>query len=362
MNRARALAAYNRQPTDRIPHCEFYSNPDALTLITGIDGYKQPLSAELALLRKHNVDVWWPAASDEPLEHPDDGNVLTDADGRQSARWGAGRTWHWDWGTRFKTIEDVLKFDPLADMDYRWMEPVGLDLSVSVEELTTLFQKQVDEQRAVLGDLALAPAGFYNTLFMWLLLNFGWELLIELAMEHPSECERMIRDFACVSRKVFKAWANTDVEAFHSHDDICFQMGPTFAPAWLHKHMYPYYEEFWGYLKTAGKKVVFICDGNLDQVLDDIIACGADGSFMEVYTDARKYKSKHPNGILIGGGDNRILSTEDPVAIEKMVLDMTDLGRDMPGYFYSVSNHLTWDLPPKSVQLYFELCDKYGKR
>ncbi len=362
MQRERALSAYRRQPTDRIPHCEFYSNPDALTLITGVDAYATPQTAELGLLKRYAVDVWWPTESDAPLAHPDDGQVVTDEEGRTSARWGAGRTWHWDWGARFKTIDDVLRFEPLENLDYRWMEPVGLDLSVSVDELAAQFQANVDAQRRILGDLALAPAGFYNTLFMWPLLNFGWELFIELVMEHPEEFERIMKGFAETSRKVFRAWAKTDVEVVQSHDDICFQRGPTFAPDWLRKHVYPYYEEFWGYLKESGKTVVFICDGNLDQVIDDVLACGADGTFMETYTDIREYKRKHPNAVLIGGGDNRILKGGDPEAIERMVVEMTEIGRDMPGYFYSISNHITWDLDPVTVKTYFDACEKHGSR
>lgn len=361
MNRERALKGFRCEPTDRIPQCEYFSNPEALRLLTGIDPYLHPQKAELEMLRRYHVDVWWPALSDEPVERRED-SVVVDEQGREATRWGAGTTWHWDWGNRFATLEQVLAFDPLADADYTWMEPVELDLNRTVDELAAQFQAKLDRQRAIVGDLAYTPGGFYNTLFMWPMLNFGWEHLLELGALHEAEFARLLRDFACLSRKVFQAWAKTDVEVVHSHDDICYQRGPTFSPVWLRKHIYPYYEEFWGYLKDAGKQVVFICDGNLDQVVDDVIACGADGTFAETFTDLQAYKRKHPDKVLIAGGDNRILRDGSPEDIDHMVRSMTELGRDMPGYFYCVSNHIPFDTPPEAVKLYFELCDRYGAR
>jgi hypothetical protein len=288
--------------------------------------------------------------------------MFVDEEGRSSLRWGQEKTWHWDWGHKFKTIDDVINYKPLEKWDHRDMETVALDLSLSIDDLAANFQAQLDRGREANGDLALAHGGFYNTMFMWPLLTFGWELFLELGASYPDETERLIKDFSEYSRKVFKAWAKTDLEVFSSHDDICFQAGPVFSPNWLRKHIYPYYEEFWGYLKDAGKIVFFVCDGNVDQVADDVIACGADGILSEPYTNWKEYARKHPNKILMGDGDNRIIKTGDKDAIYKMVKEMADLGRDLPGYFFCVSNHITHDLPPDAVKYYFDAAEELGKR
>jgi hypothetical protein len=362
MNAERAIKAYRREPTDRIPHWEAFSCPDAIQLITGVDPWEKPKTANQELIKKYSLDVWNTPLEDKPMRRLEDGAVEVDEEGRETARWGQERTWHWDWGKKFATIDDVLCFDPLQDLDFRWMDPIGIDLTPEVDELAVTFQKQLDDQREANRGYAVGVHGLYNTLYMWPLLTFGWENFLELGASYPTECKRLLRDFAVISRKIFQAWSKTDLEAFYSHDDICFQRGPVFSPKWLSGNIYPYYEEFWGYLKEAGKVVYFVCDGNTDQVNGDVVAAGADGIFAESYTDLKDFKRRHPDKILLGGGDNQILKTGDRELIEGMVKDMTELGKDMPGYFYCVGNHIPWDVPAESAKLYFDLCEEYGRR
>jgi uroporphyrinogen-III decarboxylase len=154
----------------------------------------------------------------------------------------------------------------------------------------------------------------------------------------------------------------TDLEVISSHDDICFQAGPVFSPQWLREMIYPYYEEFWGYLRNAGIKVIFMCDGNVDQVADDVIACGADGIISEPYTNWPEIARKHPNVVLAGDGDNRILSTGDREAVHAMVKNMAEWGKRYPGYFFCIGNHIPWNLPAEGVKAYYEAAEIYGKR
>lgn len=362
MGRERALKAFRREPTDRIPHCEILSCPDAIEHLTGISPWEAPRSAALRLLDRYDLDIYMLPKDDTPIPKLPEGNVFTDAKGRKTARWGTEETWHWDWGAKFPDVESCIRFDPLADLDFRWMDPVDLDLRMSDDALTAHLQAELDDMRARNGERALYYMGFYNTLFMWPLLLFGWENLLELGTLYPAEWERLLRDFAVLSRRVFTAWSRTDLEVVYSHDDICYQRGAVFSPDWYRKWLYPYYEEYWSLLKAQGKTVFFVSDGNIDQVADDVIACGADGCLSEVYTDWKAYKKKHPDKVLISGGDNRIVKTADKAAIEKMVKEMVELGKDMPGYFFCVANHLPWDMPPLGVQYYLDACEKFGGR
>ncbi len=362
MDRERAVRAFRREPTDRIPHCEILSCPDAIQAITGIDPWERPLSAAREMARRYALDFWTMPTSDEPIPKLPDAPAFPEADGRTTVRWGQERSWHWDWGSRFPDVESCLRYDPLSDLDFRWMDPVVLDLSVSEDELVRVFQAEVDRVREANAGLALGYHGFYNTLFMWPLLMFGWENLLEMGALYEDETARLFRDFAEISRKVFRAWARTDIEVIYSHDDICFQRGPVFSPAFYRRHVYPYYEEFWSILKEAGKIVFFVCDGNIDAVVDDVLAAGADGCLSEVYTNWKEYKRKHPDKVLIGGGDSQIVRTNDKEAIRRMVLEMTELGKDMPGYFYCCGNHLPWDMPADGVRWYLDFCAEYGSR
>ena len=352
------------QPTDRVPHWESLANPAFEQLVTGIDPWEHPQKARQRLLELLAVDVALVPTSDDPLERLPEGQLtFVDEQGSRSARWGAGRTWRWDWGKGFASIEDVLAYNPLEHMDQRDTAIVAeYDYRLSVDELAEQLQADLDASRGVTGQRALETMGFYNTLFMWPLLTFGWELFLELGGLYQEEMSRLLSQFAERSRKFFRAVSQTDVEVVTSHDDICYRRGPIFRPDWLRKMMCPYYEEFWGYLHEAGIVVIFVSDGNVDAVADDIFACGADGIRSEPYTNWPAIAAKHPDKVLVGDGDNRVISTGDPQAIREMVKRMTGWGKRYPGYFCSLGNLLPWNLPPEGLLSYFQASDELGRR
>jgi hypothetical protein len=363
VNRERALKACRLEPTDRIPHWEHLSHPDFVTAVTGVDFYQHPRRATERLLETLPIDVGGVPLSDDPLPRLPDQASFIDDEGRMAVRWGAGKSWHWDWGHRFQTIEQVLAYQPLEHLDLRQGDIVeNRDYAQSAEEIAAGIQHGLDVGRETTGDRALIPGGFYNTIFMWPLLTFGWELFAEFAMLHPDRFKQTLADFAVLSEKMFRAWAMTDIEVFTSHDDICCARGPSFSPAWLRENVYPYYERFWAMLHERGIKVIFITDGNVTPVADDIFACGADGLQVEPYSDWHEIARKHPDKVLAAGGDNRIIARNNRDEIFAMVKEMADVGKPLPGYFMSCVNHLPWNLPIEGMKAYFEASEEYGCR
>jgi hypothetical protein len=364
MNRERALKAFRLEPTERISHWESFSNPNFEKIVTGIDPWAHPQRARQRMLEILPIDVGSVPLSDDAIEQlPEDQGSFVDEKGGHSVRWGTGRSWNWDWGAHFKSMDDVLAYDPLAHMDQRNTGVVAEhDYRLSVDELAHQLQARLDQQRAVTGDRSLVLASFYNTLFMWPLLTFGWEFWLELGAGYEEEARSILGRFAERSRKAFQAFARTDAEVFFSHDDICYARGPVFSPAWLRRMIYPYYEEFWGYLRAAGIKVVFTSDGCIDDIADDIFACGADGIRSEPFTNWRPIASRYPNKVYAGDGDNRIVTTADRDAIFRMVQGMAEWGKRYPGYFFCSGNHLPWNLPPQGIKHYFDASEEYGWR
>ncbi len=98
--------------------------------------------------------------------------------------------------------------------------------------------------------------------------------------------------------------------------------------------------------EKKGKKVIFISDGKIDGVIDDVLACGADGFFAESYTDLESLSQRYgQEKVIVGNIDGRILEEGTEEDIRKEVERCTRLGKDCPGYFYCVSNHLTHTIP-----------------
>jgi len=347
----------------RIPHWEHLSNPAFEQLVTGIDPWQKPRTARLKLLEIYNIDLGGGVpAEDNPIPRPPGDGVHADENGRLRTRWGTGSTSYWDWGKDFHSIEQVLRYQPLEHLDLRDANVVeNRDYSVSEDELYRHYGGGQGPQEPPEGEIR--AVGFYNTLFMWPLLTFGWELFLELAGGHKDELRRILADFAEINRKVFRVFSRLPVNMVICHDDICISRGPVCSPAWLREFIYPYYEEFFHILHSNGeKKVIFMSDGNIDAVADDVRACGADGFVSEPMTDWKALARKHPDIVLAGEGDNRILMTGERAAIEAMVKSMVETARTCAGYFMCVGNHIPWNVPPEAVKLYFDLCKELAVR
>lgn len=368
----RGLKALNLEHTDRIPHWEFISNPDFETELTGIDAYKYPQKARIKTLELLDWDVGRVPITDEPsdVQFKSNESVKVDKRGKKVVRWGAGRSWNWDHGSMFKSIEDVRKFDPISyflegnqKTIFDDMDPIQRWFSLPLEELANKLNNYQGKLQNIAGEQAVIPAYYYRTLLMWPLMFFGWELTAELAYCYKKDFKRIFSGFAEISKKVMKAFAMTNIVAIMSHDDLCMTSGPIFNPNWYRENLYGYYEEIWEPLKKAGIKIIFISDGKLDEVFDDLVAAGADGIFAEPYTDLDKFARKYKNQlIMVGNMDTRILLAGKKDDIKKEVDRCTAFGIDSPGYFYSVTNHITWNIPVENVKFYFEYCKEKGVR
>ncbi len=279
-------------------------------------------------------------------------------------RWGDANRDHWqqeEAARRFGSQEEMLAFSPLEHADFSGWH-VGVDGDYSSEEV--IYEYYRKKYPAEWGDGATAgsstSAFFYNTMFMWPLLVFGYENFLSLCL--LPEFERIMDEFAEINRRVFRAFARLPVNFVICHDDIVLTSGPVCSPAWMHRFIFPRYEEFWGILSEAGKEVVFMVDGCVDAFVDDIFACGARGIISEPYTNYRAIARRHDNAFIAGEGDNRVLMRNAPEEIEAMVRQMVETASMSGGYMMCMGNHIPWNLPPEAVKLYLDLSAELAHR
>jgi len=349
----------------RIPHFEFLGCPDAETFITGIDHYEHPRLCRMKLAEMYpqlNVDI---PATDDPKTRPnldlDSDRVGGDQSGRHVVRWGDGVTFHWDFGKQFRTPDDVFAFSPLEHPD--WTN-TGIVTAWDYTSEETLYRHFRKNYAAEWGDTppdgSTAECGTYQTMFMWPLLVFGWELFLECCLDE--RFDRIMEEFAELNRRLFRAFARLPVKFVFCHDDIVNSRGPVCSPVWMHKHIFPRYEEFWSILKAAGKKVFFISDGCVDSFVDDVFACGAEGLLGEPRNDYKAIARKHKDCFLAGEGDTLVLSRNNPAEIKAMVMSMIETAKMTGGYFMRIGNEFTWTTPPEAVKLYLDLCKEHAHR
>lgn len=333
-----------------IPHWEHWSCPDAATHITGIDYYEQPRSCMLKLNEMYPKVSFPVPGNDEPLPRPEE------QEDRGKGRWGERYRDYWQQEVasgRFSSREEMLAFSPLEQGDFSgWNVVVDGDYS-SEEVIYRRHRKNYPEEW---GDEApegsTASVGFYNTMFMWPLLVFGYENFLSLCLE--PKFERIMDEFAEINRRVFRAFARLPVNFVICHDDIVLSTGPVCSPEWMRKFIFPRYEEFWGLLRDAGKEVIFMVDGCVDAFVDDVMACGARGIISEPFTDYRAIAQNYEDPFIAGEGDNRVLMRSDPEEIRKMVEEMVKTAGMSGGYMMCIGNHIPWNVPGEGIKVYLD--------
>jgi hypothetical protein len=359
MGYKRALKTINLELTDRIPNMEYIAHPEFVQKISGINPWKYPTEAFSEAYRILDLDsaLWLPL---EARNIPS-GTVVIEKDRKKAwTRWGIdGSPWTVPF-IKFKTIEELLDYDPYAE-ETRTVEEIAAGkneepyLSFSIGSYKKV-QKLVEKW-------TLIPALHYATLFQYFILNIGWELTVKLAYQYPKECKRLIESFVKLSIKWMEAWASLNPPVFISHDDIASYKGLFFPPEWYKKNIFPWYPKIWEPIKKKGIKVLFISDGKYDSVIDDIAKAGADGFIIDRTNDLKDIADRYGDTkVIVGNIDNYKLihgTTKDVISEVKRCV--SEAG-DCPGYFFKVPEDISHDIPISNVEIYFEACKKYGKR
>ena len=342
----------------KVAHWEHWSDPDAETHLTGIDYYEHPRQCRLRLQELYpQLDLAVPE-SDDPIPRPEE------QEDKGKGRWGASNRDYWQQenaAKRFGSLEEMLRFSPLEQGDFTdWQVVVDGDFRSE----DAIYERYRKNYPAEWGDSApegsSASVGFYNSMFMWPLLVFGYQNFLSICLE--PEFERIMDEFSEINRRVFRAFARLPVNFVVSHDDIVLASGPVCSPKWMHKYIFPRYEEFWGIVKAAGKEVLFMVDGCVDAFADDVMACGARGIISEPVTDYRAIARKHDNPFIAGEGDNRILMRNQPDQIRAMVERMVETAKMSGGYMMCIGNHIPFVVPPQAVKLYLDLSAELAYR
>ncbi|MBT3276111.1 MAG: hypothetical protein HN368_23385 [Spirochaetales bacterium] len=343
---------------NRLPHWEHWSNPDAATYISGIDYYEAPQSC----MRK--LDEMYPFIGfnipDSDISIP----RIEDQEDKGHGRWGTSYRDYWQQenaAVRFKSIDDMMGFSPLAQGDFTgWNVVVDGDFSSEDIIYKRYRQNYPTEWGNKAPEFSTARVGFYNTMFMWPLLTFGYENFLGICLEPGFD--RVMEEFAEINRRVFRAFARLPVNFVICHDDIVLANGPVCSPEWMRKFIFPRYEEFWSILKAAGKEVIFMVDGCVDAFADDVMACGARGIISEPFTDYRAIARRYDNPFIAGDGDVRVLMGNETGPIRKMVETMVETSKMSAGYMMCVGNHIPFNASPEGIKKYFDISAEIGYR
>ncbi len=358
MSYQRAVDTINLKKTDRIPHCEYISQPEFIKKVSGIDPYQKHWEAMVKTYETLDIDIVFHLPIKKKLERREE---LVKSQRVKSTKWGVLDSLWMDPPFADLSIQEILDFDP-------WTEDLSLltkwvnlpSPKKDIDAIAKEFAERFRECQNSIRSSTVYMGRHYTTLYMWPRMLFDFEKFTIAAVQEPRAFDELLDRFAQMSKKYLDAWTRTDVQIMQIHDDIAFADRPVFSPSWYDKHLFPRYKKIWEPLKKKGIKIIFCSDGNLDLLIDGLVDAGADGFQIEPVTNmqrlAKKYGDTHS---IMGNISTQILTFKGEKEIEEEIKRCISEAGECPGFFLFCSQTIPYNVPLENVEAYFKLCKKY---
>jgi uroporphyrinogen decarboxylase len=347
MSYERALKAIHLQPTDQVAHQETLDHPRFMQELIGYDPWQDPQQAFIDTYKALDID-WVFGVPKRAIHFAPGESSREGQDGMRYTEWGlTGSGWREEYPVH--TVEEVLAYDPCT-----LISPEGIRQA--------LESRRADQ--ALVGKTSLVSGLYYTTLFQFPIMTFGWELFLTAAAAEPERFQRVLQDFAKVSRFNLSAWAADDVDMVFLHDDVAMERGLVFHPDWYRKRLFPLYEELLEPLMRNKKvKVGFVSDGDYTPLLDDLVALGFDGFIINANMDlaaiARRIGRDH---FLVGNVSTAILTFGTPHDVEKEVKRCLDDARPCAGHIIKATADLPHNIPLENMRAYFRASRELSRK
>ena len=345
-------AAIHLEMPGRIPHTEYSieSHWDLIRVVTGMNvSVTSPeavrRAAGIAFQKAWNFDFFWNITIGGEEVEP----WRTDMGHAEYAAGGVDRrdTIH----CPFKDVEEVLAFDPMEKLAIP--DPVSLVRRFEADYI----------QHCVLRPFGVNMAGIYISLVSGLIELFGWELLLVAAGTDPKGFGALTDRYAAWIQLYFDALARADVPVVMIHDDMVWTSGPIMRLGWYRDHIFPNLKKLIAPLIESGKRVIYTSDGDYSKFIDDVAACGVHGFVLEPSTNMEymieRYGKTH---VIIGNADTRILLGGTRSQIRAEVERCMRQGKNCPGYFMAVGNHIPSNTPIENCLYYNEVYEELSRR
>ncbi|WP_026485941.1 uroporphyrinogen decarboxylase family protein [Caldanaerobius polysaccharolyticus] len=352
MSYSDGMAAINLEMPPRVPRTEYSAefHWDLVKTVTGIDvNAESPADvqskAKYAFMKAWNYDFVW--------------STLIDADVFGDVRTKMGHAAYASGGVDFSSEvycpfnspEDVLRFDPWEIYGSRDKKALVKDFEEHYKKNCRFYPDGVN------------MTGIYVSCMSGLIGIFGWDMLLLAAGTDIEGFGELTNRYASWIHQYFDALGEADVPVVMIHDDIVWTSGAFLHPQWYRKYVFPNYKKLFAPLIESGKKIIYTSDGNYTEFIDDIADCGIHGFVMEPTTDmkyiAEKYGKTH---VFIGNADTLILLNGTKEDIYNEVRRCMDIGKNCPGFFMAVGNHIPPNTPVENALYYNEIYNKLSRR
>ena len=157
--------------------------------------------------------------------------------------------------------------------------------------------------------------------------------------------------------------AAIDEEVIFCHDHLAMETGPIFSPAFMERYIFSRYAWIIEPVVRAGKKLIFVADGNLDVFLERLLEFPFAGIMYEnpatPYPRVLQTWGKAGRGF-IGGISTLLLTQATPEEVRQHTLQVMEQGRRYPGFILSASGGLPASIPMENMLAYIRTRHELG--
>ncbi|GIV15996.1 MAG: hypothetical protein KatS3mg022_1431 [Armatimonadota bacterium] len=342
---ARIEASMHFREGDRVPIWDYIDNPAVVRY------FRQPGDDYAAVMVRvyHGLGIDLCRGYGRSFEQAEDGTVLGEGRGQHLV---SGQT-AWKVHYEVESIEDLREH-------LRKVEPV------SWEWIRTQWVPQIrrEQERFAPYTMFVPPTGcgFHASYGLMGQQRFAYAIY-----DAPKEVDALLELEGENAYRFAKVASEEQLCPLHFiGDDIAYKNGLLFSPDFLRRTFIRMLRRCIEPLHEAGIRVIFHSDGNLWQIMDDLLDAGIDGlnplepiAGMELEPLKKRYGHRL---ILVGGIDcSQLLPLGTPEHIRREVKRAMQVAAPGGGFFIGSSSEVNPATPLENVLAFYEACHEYGK-
>lgn len=273
-----------------------------------------------------------------------------------------------DWGCLWYNAQDGILGQVIEHPLESWADMKALvvpDPAAQADWPALKEAVRIERERG-LPAVAFPESFAHGGLFDRLQFLRGLEnLLVDFVLE-PAQLQELIDRVLAYNMKYIDLWLENEIDVIWFHGDIGTQGGPLISPPMFRRYLKPAYTEMFRKCREAGVHVWYSSDGNILELIDDLVECGVSIHDPQVSANgiegiARVYRGKLCAMVDI---DEQMLPFCSPKEIHRQIGKAVEkIGTSAGGlmFFASPSN----DVPLENIEAicdawerycYFELC------
>jgi uroporphyrinogen-III decarboxylase len=362
----RLLAAFRRQPCDRVPFAPLVEGYFQASLPDGRERRTADVQYEASghvLVRAGTLQVstplWLGAAVTDLSPGIEQRGSSIDGDILHTVETPVGSlTWRlrfapespyipWVIENRIHTIEDVKVFQYLIERTTFSMD-------------TSYFE----EQQSYVGERGVvAVIGPISPLQQMINFEMGLENVIYMLADYPDEMHEMLDTYHAKQVEMWKALAEVPAEVYFIHDNLSTT---TTSRAMYRRYDRRYVNEYADILHAAGKKLMTHWCGKLSGFAEDFPEARQDGvsdvtppptGDLDIVEARRTWAQRL---IMIGGIDPTLFARGTPPEMDAYVADLLErMGPDRRGFILGSGDAVPYGTPPENLRAAAEAATRF---